>query len=160
MSPLLRGLGFIVSLLVALMLTLIVLPAWLAPLRPLWLPVVLVFWSLEAPEMPSLFLAFILGLACDALFSSALGTHALAFMLLVFLADRLRASLALAPWWQTALALAPLWALFSAVMLGFDHLQHHPSNALMRWTAAATSVVVWPLVAALLRPMATGERDE
>ncbi|MDE2148817.1 MAG: rod shape-determining protein MreD [Gammaproteobacteria bacterium] len=151
-------LAYLTSLAVALILRLIALPEALAALRPLWLPMVLAYWALNAPERPNLLAALLLGLICDALSDSALGAHALAFLLVAYASARLRPTLALVPWWQATLALAPVWAGYAAVMTGLDALAHHPAEAVLRWLPVAVTTAAWPLVCRLLQRLAATEQ--
>ena len=60
-----------VSLLLALLLGLVPLPAILQPLRPYWLALVLAYWVLEEPEKIGLGAAFLLGLVAVPLSRSS-----------------------------------------------------------------------------------------
>lgn len=152
-----QALRYLLSFLVALLLQMVVVPAWLAPARPLWLPMALAFWSLHAPAMPNLTAALILGVCEDALYGVALGGHAMALLLVVYLSARLRTTLTLAPWWQEALVLAPVWALYAATLAGVDAVTHHPAQPLLRWAPVAVTTLAWRPVAGVLRRLAPAE---
>jgi len=65
------------SLVVALLLGLLPLPALLQPLRPYWLALVLAYWVIEAPERVGLGIAFASGVVADLLYGGVLGEQAL-----------------------------------------------------------------------------------
>ena len=67
----------------ALALTALPLPSVVAPYRPEWVPLILIFWSLLAPERFSLLTAFWMGLLLDTLSGALLGQHALALVVVV-----------------------------------------------------------------------------
>jgi rod shape-determining protein MreD len=71
-----------------LALAIVPLPAAIAAYRPDWVPIVLIFWSLMAPERVGLFTAFAMGLALDTLSGALLGQHALAMVTIVYLSVR------------------------------------------------------------------------
>ena len=52
---------FPVSVLVALLLGLLPLPAWLQPFRPYWLALVIAYWLIEEPDRIGLGIAFVCG---------------------------------------------------------------------------------------------------
>ena len=62
-----------VSLVVALLLGLLPLPAPIAPLRPYWLALVVAYWVLEEPERAGLGFAFFIGVIADLSFGNLLG---------------------------------------------------------------------------------------
>lgn len=142
-----RGFAFLASLVLALLLQTLELPSALAPLRPSWPLLILGYWALYVPAAPTMLSAFVLGLCCDVLFSSALGAHALALVLCVALIVRLRGVYTLFSMWQAALMLAPIWALYAFVMFWIDGLTKHAALPALRWIPVASTTVAWPIYA-------------
>src|SRR5262249_60325789 len=75
------------SLVLTLALSLVPLPHAISSFRPDWVAVVLLFWSLTAPRRFSLLTAFWMGIVLDTLTGSLLGQHALALLVIVYLAE-------------------------------------------------------------------------
>ena len=100
-----------VSLLLALLLGLVPLPAILQPLRPYWLALVLAYWVIEAPDNAGLGLAVIVGLVADLMFGTLLGEQALRLLIMAFIVQRFRARLRFFPVSQQALAIGGLLVL-------------------------------------------------
>ena len=98
-----RAAPLLVSLAIAMVLTVMPLPAMLAPLRPYWVALVVIFWCLETQALISLGSAFLIGLLLDVLTGTLLGMHALGLVILVYLVTRFRARLRFFPPWQQAL---------------------------------------------------------
>ncbi|HSW15284.1 MAG TPA: rod shape-determining protein MreD [Solimonas sp.] len=142
--------GFVFSLLIALMLQLIMLPEWLAAARPLWIPLMLSYWALREPRLSPLLPAFVAGICCDALFGSVLGQHALGFVLVTYLVARLRAFFVLFPLWQATLALIPAWIAYAFLMFWLDGLTKHRGDAWLRWLPVISTTLFWPLVYTLM----------
>jgi rod shape-determining protein MreD len=69
------------SALLALTLAILPLPNALAPFRPDFLVLVVLYWSIESPRAGGLTLAFFAGLALDVIQGVVLGQHALALTL-------------------------------------------------------------------------------
>src|SRR6185312_3810456 len=67
------------------LLQLMPLPQALLPLKPWWLALVLVYWTLEAPERVSLGRAFVLGLIGDLFVGDMLGEQALRLCIFCFI---------------------------------------------------------------------------
>jgi len=93
------------SLVVALLLGLLPLPALLQPLRPYWLALVLAYWVIEAPERVGLGVAFTSGVIADLLYGGVLGEQALRLVMLAFILQRFRARIRFFPMSQQMLAI-------------------------------------------------------
>tara|TARA_R110000850_G_scaffold156_6_gene1128 strand:- start:1392 stop:1871 length:480 start_codon:yes stop_codon:yes gene_type:complete len=143
-------LSFWLSLLIALCLQMMPLPDSVASLRPLWVPLVLVFWALVEPRVPSLLAAFLAGIVLDAHLNTVLGQHPSAFILLVYGVSRVRAVYILFPLWQSTIALIPAWLGYCLLMAVIDKLFRHSADPWLRWMPALTSALFWPLVFSVL----------
>jgi rod shape-determining protein MreD len=141
---------FWLSLLVALFLQLVALPDMVAAARPLWIPLMLVYWALTEPRVPALMSAFVLGIALDVLYNTVLGQHASGFVLLVYFVARLRGVFVLFPLWQSTVALAPAWAGFCLLMAMIDDLSRHRADIWLRWLPVLSTTLFWPLVYTVL----------
>lgn len=150
MSERMPRLYIAVSLLAALVLQLLELPYALALLRPLWVPLVLVYWVMAIPQPMGLFTAWITGLLMDVLLGSVLGQHALGLTVVVFLALQLRGVLSLYPIWQEALALMPIWLLYAFLMFWIDGATDHRADPWLHWVPLIATGLCWPLVVGVL----------
>ncbi len=126
----------IVTLVVAIVLTLVSLPPALDALRPYWVALVLIYWCLETQGLITLGIAFSIGLLLDLLTGSLLGLHALSLVILVYLVTRFRARLRFYPTWQQALSVFALLLNDRIILLWIVSLRGDPS------------AVAWLLVAA------------
>jgi rod shape-determining protein MreD len=142
--------ALLLSLLLALLLQLLAVPDAIAPLRPMWLPLMLGYWAMFAPETPVLATAWVAGLCCDVLYDAPLGQYALGMVTVAFLLRRLRGTLLVFPLWQATLALAPAWALYAFLMFWIDGLTHHSADAARRWLPVLTTTLLWPFAVGLL----------
>ncbi len=153
-------LAIAVSLLCALVLQLFELPYALALLRPLWVPLVLVYWAMVIPQPTGLFTAWIACFLLDVLLGSALGQHALGLTVLVFIVLQVRGVLALYPVWQEAVALLPLWLIYTFLMFWIDGATGHHADPWLLWVPVLTTVPCWPLVWSVLNNLRRrGSRD-
>ena len=96
------------SVVVALLLGLLPLPASLLPLRPYWLALVVAYWVIEDPDRAGLGFAFIVGVLADLVFGSLLGEQALRLVVMAFILQRFRARIRFFPMSQQALAIGGL----------------------------------------------------
>ena len=76
---------FVGSIVLAFLLQLTPLPQTFLPLKPYWIALVLIYWSIEAPDRVGLGFAFLIGLCGDLLTGQLLGEQALRLIVLIFI---------------------------------------------------------------------------
>ena len=74
-----------VTLIAALVLTLLPMPGWTAWLRPAWVLMVLIYWTMTMPHHVNVGTAWIVGVVLDVLTGTMLGEHALALTIVIYL---------------------------------------------------------------------------
>ena len=148
------------SLCVALVLDYI--PTGRVPGMPDWVALILAFWCVREPLRVGIGTAFVLGLLLDVGLGAAMGQHALALVLLAYLASHLGARVLWFPPLQQALHVLPLLLLCQLVMLVVRALA---GDEFPGWTYFLSSLVsgaLWlPLTYVLLLPQYRPvERDD
>lgn len=140
-----------ISVLAALILTIVPLPGWAQMLRPAWVALVVFYWVLALPERFNVGWAWIIGLLLDALTGSLLGAHALALVLIAIIAARWHLKLRMHPQWQQAVTLGLALALYSVLLFWIGGIAGHVTRPLDRFIPVLISAAIWPWVYALLR---------
>jgi rod shape-determining protein MreD len=140
----------IVTLVVAIVLTLVSLPPALDALRPYWVALVLIYWCLETRGLITLGMAFSTGLSLDLLTGSLLGQHALSLVILVYLVTRFRARLRFFPTWQQALSVFALLLNDRIILLWIVSLRGDPLPSLDFWLPPIMGTLLWLPVFLLL----------
>ncbi len=141
----------ILSLMVALFLNLLPLQGIALALRPDFVALVLLYWSINLPQRVGMSVAFGIGLIMDVGIGSMFGQHALAYSVMIFIALLLRrrlhifGSLKQAP--QIGLML--LSAQFIILLTELLNRAHFPGW--YYFLASITGVLLWPLVCSLLK---------
>ena len=138
------------TLAIALLLTLLPLPAWLQAMWPYWMALVLIYWSLETLNMVSLGMAFCTGIVLDLFTGSLLGLHALSLSVIVYLALRFRARLRFFPPWQQALSVLALLLNDRIILLWIISLRGDPLPSLDFWLPPIAGTLAWPWLFLLL----------
>jgi len=144
------------SLVLMLALAAVPLPDAVAPLRPDWVAVVLLYWSLMAPRHFSLLTAFWMGIALDTLTGALLGQNALALLVIVYLAEKFHLRLRVFPLSQLAFTVLLLLGLYEFILFWIDGLAPavDPDIAVLanrgrtvplveRWVPPLTGTLVW-----------------
>lgn len=141
-----------VSLLAGLSLTVLPLPDVLAPWRPDWLLLLLLFWAYQQPEWVGEWSAFAVGVVMDVIFGTPLGLYAFSSCLAVWAARRLARRWRRTPLFLLAPGVAMLAALAALVRYGWLTTLGQPPDAGLYWLPALGNLLAWPLVfLALLR---------
>ena len=145
------GLLILVSIMVAMMLTIMPLPDVLQHLRPEWAALVLMYWSMALPERIGMGVAFIVGLLLDVLSGSLLGQHALCMTIIIFLITNLYQRIRIFPLWQQAIIIWMLLNLYQLLLLWFDGITGQASKGLQFWLPPISGMILWPWIFILLR---------
>jgi rod shape-determining protein MreD len=139
-----------ISLALMLALAVVPLPRILAPFRPDWVAVVLLYWSLMAPRRFSLLTAFWMGIALDTLTGALLGQHALALLVIVYVAERFHLRLRVFPVSQLALTVLILLGLYEFILFWIDGVADRTVPLIQRWAPPVTGTLAWLVLLALL----------
>jgi rod shape-determining protein MreD len=131
------------SLVLTLALGAVPLPDDVAPLRPEWVAVVLLYWSLMAPRHFSLLTAFWMGIALDALSVALLGQNALALLVVVYLAEKFHLRLRVFPLSQLAITVFLLLGLYEFILFWIDGMAGRSVPLVERWVPPLTGTLVW-----------------
>ena len=136
----------VISLVSALVLAIIPLPAAIAPYRPDWVALVLIFWGLMAPERVGLLTAFAMGLALDTLTGALLGQHALAMVTVVYLSVRFHLQIRVFPIWQLSVCVILLLGLYEFILFWIDGVAGRTVPTIEPWAPVVSGALVWPFV--------------
>ena len=131
------------SLVLTLALAVVPLPGAIAPFRPDWVAVVLLFWSLTAPRRFSLLTAFWMGIVLDTLTGSLLGQHAFALLVVVYLAEHFHLRIRVFPISQLALTVLVLLGLYEFILFWIDGVAGRTVPVIERWAPPLTGTLVW-----------------
>ena len=134
------------SLVLMLALAAVPLPDAVAPLRPDWVAVVLLYWSLMAPRHFSLLTAFWMGIALDTLSGALLGQNALALLVVVYLAEKFHLRLRVFPLSQLAITVLLLLGLYEFILFWIDGMAGRSVPLVERWVPPLTGTLVWVLL--------------
>jgi rod shape-determining protein MreD len=119
------------------------LPDSVAPLRPDWVAVVLLYWSLMAPRHFSLMTAFWMGIVLDTLTGALLGQNALALLVIVYLAERFHLRLRVFPVSQLAFTVLMLLGLYEFILFWIDGMAGRTVPLVERWLPPLTGTLAW-----------------
>ena len=140
----------LLSSLVALILSALPLSPGIDAIRPPFLVLVVLYWSIATPRAGGITLGFAAGLALDTFQGSVLGQHALAMCLVTYIAVREHQKIRSKPFFQQALIVFAALFLYEFVVFSIDGWSGHPMTSPSSWLHIATGAALWPILAAIL----------
>jgi rod shape-determining protein MreD len=141
------------SFILALMLSILPMPEWAGPYRPLWVLVTLIYWTVAVPERVGIGVGWTVGLFSDVLNDSLLGENALALAVVAWLCLRLSRRMRVASLPKQLLTVCALVAAHQLVILGVRMFTGDTPQGPVYWLPVLTSAVIWPWVLSLLRDL-------
>ena len=150
-----RG-AMILTALIALILTVLPLPTYLALIRPMFLVLTVLYWSIASPRAGGIALGFFSGLLLDVFQSPVLGEHALALTCITYVAVREHQKIRSKPAFQQSLIVFAVLLAYETILFAIDGWTHHPISNPLRWTHTLSGAIFWAPVAAVLN--ATNDR--
>ena len=135
-----------VTVFLAIVLTMIPLPFWLAVLKPAFLVLVVLYWCTMAPYTSGIALAFFPGLLLDVVQNTLLGEHALAMSLVGYLALRFHLLVRAKPLFEQCLFVFAALLVYELVLWTIDGWSGRGVSSATRWLHTATGALIWPLL--------------
>ncbi len=105
------SLAIILSILAALLLSVMPMPDPVSLGRPMWLAMVLAYWVMALPHRVGLLTAWLAGLVSDVLFGQLFGQNALVMTLVVWMVLLLYQRIRRFPLWQQSLVMLPVFGI-------------------------------------------------
>ena len=140
----------LLTVIVALILSVLPLPPWLAAVRPAFLVLTVMYWSIAAPRLGGIGLGFFCGLALDVFRGAVLGQNALALTTITYVAVREHQKIRLKPAFQQALIMLGALIVYEFILFAIDGWTGHPITSPLRWIHPLTGALIWPLATAVL----------
>jgi rod shape-determining protein MreD len=140
----------LLTVVVALVLSVLPLPLWLAAVRPAFLVLTVMYWAIAAPRVGGIGLGFVCGLALDVFRGAVLGQNALALTAITYVAVREHQKIRLKPAFQQALIMLALLLAYEFILFAIDGWTGHPVTSPLRWIHTLTGALIWPLITAVL----------
>ena len=145
------GKVIILTILAALLMSELPLPAIIAPFQPEWVILVLIYWTMALPERLGVGTAWFIGLFVDVMRDTLLGQYALAFAVTIFIVVRLYQRVRNFPLRQQIITIFFLMIIHTGLVVWIKALAGHTVDFSMALVPAVISALFWPLVYYVLR---------
>ncbi|MEX2489036.1 MAG: rod shape-determining protein MreD [Pseudomonadales bacterium] len=154
-SPWFGGVVIALSFVIAMILTVIAMPAFvpveLGYLRPEWVVLTLIYWVIALPQRIGILLAWVVGLMVDVLLGSLLGQHALAFIIVAYIASNIYQRLRMFAVWQQSMIVFVIVGLNQLINFWIESIAGVAEWSMWYLFPSVVSAFLWPWVFLILR---------
>lgn len=147
----LRHYAIALSIVIALVLQIMPMPAIADLYRPDWVLLVLSYWALALPNRVSVGVAFFIGLILDILLGTSVGVHSFAMCLCIYVLSANYKRLRNYSVWQQSIIIGIMAALYNLVIFWLQHLLTDIYFLFDYLWPVVSSMVIWPWLFWLLR---------
>ena len=136
--------GMLLSVLLALALTITPMPGSVETFRPDWVMLMLIYWAIVAPQKYSVGTAWLIGIVMDVAQGTMLGQHALAMCLIVFITIRFHLQMRVFPLPQLTLTVMAMLSVYQFLLFWINGVAGVTAPATVYWGPVITGTLVWP----------------
>jgi rod shape-determining protein MreD len=144
-------LAIFITVLVAMILTVLPMPTWMIWLRPAWVLLVLIYWAVVMPTYMGVGIAWVTGLIVDLLSGTILGEHAFAYTVVLYLVSRIHIRLRMSPLLQQSISILLFVLIYQFVLYCIQGFIGELPSSHLYWLSAVTSMLFWPWLFVILR---------
>ncbi len=142
----LRHLPVVATIVIALMLTMMPLPASVDAFRPDWIALILIFWAISVPASYGVGIAWFVGIVLDVTQGTLLGQHALAICVVVFVTAKFHLLMRVFPLLQLTATVFALLSLYQFLLFWINGVAGVTAPAVVYWGPVLTGSLLWPLL--------------
>lgn len=146
-----NGIIILLSLLVALMASIMPMPLTVDAFRPDWVLIVLIYWTMALPSRVNIITAWVMGFLLDVLLGSVLGVHAAAMAVSIYIVAENFQKIRNFSVWQQALITGVLAAMYHLVVFWLQRFLIDVVFLTSYLYPVITSIILWPWMFLLLR---------
>lgn len=141
----------LITICIAMLLTILPMPDWARPFRPQWVTLVMVYWAIALPHRVGVGSGFVAGIVLDVLTGTLLGQHSLGLSVVLFIAIQLHQRIRVFPFWQQSLGVLVLLIVEHLLSLWVIGATRGEAPGLGYWAVPLIGALLWPWMFVTLR---------
>jgi rod shape-determining protein MreD len=141
----------LITLCIALFLTLLPMPDWAVWARPAWVLMVLIFWAMTLPQQVNVGFAWLSGLALDVLTGTMLGEHAVACTIVIYLVYRSHRRINMYPLLQQGFSILVFVFIYQGILYSIQGFVSDRPQSHWYWLSSLSSMLLWPWLFVVMR---------
>lgn len=145
-----RRLSVALTIVMALMLSIVPMPDWALVYRPDWVALTLIYWSVSSPRTCGVGTAWLSGIVLDVAQGTLLGQHALALSLVTYVTAKFHLQFRVFPMSQMIATVMALLAAYQFVLFWINGVAGTYPDAVSYWGPVVSGTLTWPFAAAFL----------
>ena len=138
------------TVLLAIILQVLPLPDWLSAVRPSFVVMVVIYWSIFAPHAGGIFAPWLAGLVLDVFKGDVLGQNALSVALVAYFVMSFHQRMRNHTLVQQSLSVFAMLMINEIVVVGIEGWMGHSVSSPWRWVQPWIGAMLWPFVALLV----------
>ncbi|MBS9783286.1 MAG: rod shape-determining protein MreD [Pasteurella sp.] len=131
-------------------------PIEMQGVRPAWIVILLVYWTLALPQKINVGSAFITGVVWDIILGSVLGVHALVLSIAIYFVAKHHLILRNMSLWVQSILIMLYVALIRIMIFFIELLLHNAEFNSQELLGAVISGLLWPWIFLLMRQIRQG----
>lgn len=139
------------TVMIAAMLNLLSLPEIITRVKPDFLALILIYWTVFHPERVSFTVVWMLGLAMDVASGSLFGQHALSYTLILYLSALLHRRIIMFPLGYQVFHVVVVLIIAQVAALALRSIAGSDMPSWSYFLPSVTGAILWPLISTMLR---------
>jgi rod shape-determining protein MreD len=141
-----RNVPVLLTIILALMLTMMPLPDSVSAFRPDWVALIMIFWTMTVPRRISVGVAWIVGIFVDVSQGTLLGQHALALCAVAYITVKFHLLMRVFPLMQLTATIFAILALYQFLLFWINGVVGINAPSISYWAPVITGTLIWPLL--------------
>ncbi len=141
-----RNVPVLLTIILALMLTMMPLPDSVSAFRPDWVALIMIFWTMTVPRRISVGVAWIVGIFVDVSQGTLLGQHALALCAVAYVTVKFHLLMRVFPLMQLTATIFAILALYQFLLFWINGVVGINAPSISYWAPVITGTLIWPLL--------------
>lgn len=141
-----RNVPVLLTIILALMLTMMPLPNSVSAFRPDWVALIMIFWTMTVPRRISVGVAWIVGIFVDVSQGTLLGQHALALCAVAYVTVKFHLLMRVFPLMQLTATIFAILALYQFLLFWINGVVGINAPSISYWAPVITGTLIWPLL--------------
>ena len=141
-----RNLPVIMSIIIALMLTMVPMPDAVSAFRPDWVALVMIFWAMSVPRSYSVGVAWFAGILVDVTQGTLIGQHALALCAIAYITVKFHLLMRVFPLLQLTATIFALLALYQFLLFWINGVAGVQAPSVTYWGPVIIGTLIWPVL--------------
>jgi len=141
-----RRFPVLASIVVALTLTIVPLPAAVEAFRPDWVALTLIYWAMTLPRSYGVGTAWLIGIIVDVAQGTLLGQHALALSFIVYVTVKFHLQMRVFPVSQMTATVFALLAVYQFLLFWINGVAGLNTEPMTYWGPVISGSLLWPVL--------------